>query len=388
MERTNASSELRDSLVGIGRTDFRTLIVHDYLNQYGGAERVLEAIQGMFPDAPTFTSIFDPRAMPESYADQDIRPSWVNRVPGVHNHHQWALPLYPLVFRQIPDSQPDLVLSTSSAWAKGVITPPGCVHVAYIHSPMRFAWNFDQYCERENVPDAARKILPPFMGALRWRDRVSARRITTIVANSTAVRDRIRAYWRRDAEVVFPPVETEGFRPAPESEVGEEYLVVSRLVPYKRIDIVIEAFNRIGLPLTIIGDGRARAQLEEMAGPTVRFLGRLSDDEVRRLTARCKAAVFMSEDDFGISQVEVQAAGRPVIALARGGVLDSVIPDVTGIWVADQTVEALIDAIGRVDGVRFDSGTLVRHASKFSTSRFKVELGSVIENAMSGARGL
>jgi glycosyltransferase involved in cell wall biosynthesis len=388
VERTSPFSGLPDLSVGAGQTDLRTLIVHDYLNQYGGAERVLEGMQEMFPDAPTFTSIFDPLAMPESYADKDIRPSWVNRIPGVHTHHQWALPLYPLVFRQVPGPPPDLVLSTSSAWAKGVITPPGCVHVAYIHSPMRFAWNFDQYCERENVPNAARTLLPSLMGALRWRDRVSARRITTIVANSTAVRDRIRAYWRRDAEVVFPPVQTDGFRPAPDSEVGEDYLVVSRLVPYKRIDIVIETFNRIGLPLTIVGDGRARAQLQEMAGPTVRFLGRLSDNDVRRLTARCKAAVFMSEDDFGISQVEVQAAGRPVIALARGGVLDSVIPDVTGIWVADQTAEALIDAIGRVDSVRFDSDTLVRHASKFSTDRFKAELGSVIENALSGARGL
>jgi len=251
---------------------------------------------------------------------------------------------------------------------------------------MRFAWNFDQYCERENVPGIARKVLPPFMGAMRWRDRASARRITTIVANSTAVRDRIRAFWRRDARVVFPPVETDGFLPAPPSEGEDYYLVVSRLVPYKRIDIVIEAFNHLGLPLKIVGDGRARAQLEEIARPNVSFLGRLSDEEVRNLTARCKAAVFMSEDDFGISQVEVQATGRPVIALARGGVLDSVVPDVTGIWVGEQTVEALIQAVGRADDVHFDRETLVRHTSRFSTGRFKRELSAVIEDALASSR--
>lgn len=359
----------------------RTLIVHDYLNQYGGAERVLEAMREMFPDAPMMTSIYDPESMPERFCEWDIRSSWIDRIPGVYGHHQWALPLYPLVFRKIPEPAPELILSTSSAWAKGIVTPPGSVHVAYIHSPMRFAWNFDQYCERENVPAFARRLLPPFMAGMRWRDRVSAQRITRVVANSTAVRDRIRAFWRRDADIVFPPVETGGFRPAPESEVGDEFLVVSRLVPYKRIDIVIEAFNALRLPLTIVGDGRARADLERIAGPTVRFAGRLSDEEVRHHSARCRAAVFMSEDDFGISQVEVQAAGRPVIALARGGVLDSVIPDVTGVWVADQTVESLVEAIERFNHLTFDTDQLVSHASKFSVDRFKLEFGAVVTAA-------
>lgn len=360
----------------------RTLIVHDYLNQYGGAERVLEAMWEMFPDAPLMTSLYDVESMPELYRDWDIRPSWLDRLPGIYSHHQWALPLYPLVFRTVPQPAPDLILSTSSAWAKGVLTPSGCVHVAYIHAPMRFAWNFEQYCERESVPGVARKVLPPFMAALRWRDRVAARRATKFVANSTAVRDRIRAFWRRDAEVVFPPVATDGFRPAPPSELGDEYLVVSRLVPYKRIDIVIDAFNRLGLPLTIVGDGRARKPLERMAGPNVRFLGRVTDDEVRYLSARCRAAVFMSEDDFGITQVEVQAAGRPVIALARGGVLDSVVPDETGVWVADQTAGALVEAVGRFERMHFDVDGLVRHASRFSVERFKSELGAVIERAL------
>ncbi len=366
---------------GAARTP-RTLIVHDYLNQYGGAERVLEAMREMFPDAPAMTSIYDPGAMPERFDDWEIQASWIDRIPGVYDRHQWALPLYPLAFRNIPAGRPDLVLSTSSAWAKGVRVPPGSVHVAYIHSPMRFAWNFDQYCERERVPEIARQVLPPFMGMLRWRDRVSAQRITRIVANSTAVRDRIRAFWRRDADIVFPPVATDRFKPAPVSELGPDYLVVSRLVPYKRIDLVVEAFNRLGLPLVVVGDGRAQAALEKMAAPNVRFLGRVSDEEVLRLSATCRAAVFMSEDDFGISQVEVQAAGRPVIALARGGVLDSVIPDETGVWVDEQTVDALCEAIARFERLRFDPARLVEHAAKFSTERFKTELQAVIDTAL------
>ncbi|MEZ4569335.1 MAG: hypothetical protein R2849_03230 [Thermomicrobiales bacterium] len=257
-----------------------TLIVHDYLNQYGGAERVLEAMHQMFPSAPVLTSIHDPASMPAHFRGWDVRPSWMNHLPGIHQYHQWALPLYPLAFRKAGDSRTRLVLSTSSAWAKGVRTPPGAVHVSYVHAPMRFAWTFDQYCERERVPEIARKILPPFMGLLRWRDRVTARRITKIVANSTAVRDRIRAYWRRDAEIVFPPVSTDGFRPAPLSEVGDDYLVVSRLVPYKRIDLVVEAFNRLGLPLAIVGDGRARQQLSVLPVPTCAFL-------VGETTPRC-----------------------------------------------------------------------------------------------------
>ena len=383
MARTSIRSPALGSVNRVLPRDSSTIIVHDYLNQYGGAERVLEAMREMYPSAPVVTSMYDADAMPDRFQSWDIRVSWLDRVPGVHDHHQWALPLYPLVFRSIDGAKPGLVLSTSSAWAKGVLTPPGSVHVSYVHSPMRFAWDFEHYCERENVPAAARALLPPFMAALRWRDRMAAQRITAIVANSTAVRDRIRAYWRRDAEVIFPPVATAEFTPAPSSEIGVEFLVVSRLVPYKRIDIVIEAFNRLGLPLMIVGDGRDRDQLERIAGPTVKFLGRLTDNEVRHLTARCRAAVFMSEDDFGIAQVEVQAAGRPVIALARGGVLDSVIPDVTGVWVDDQTSDALVSAVRRFEHQEFRRVCLVEHAGKFSEERFKSELTGVIERTLS-----
>ena len=361
------------------------LIVHDYLNQYGGAERVLEAIHAMYPNAPVYTSIHDATQMPESYANWDIRQSWLDRIPGISGHHQYALPLFPAAFRRVDVNPGDLVVSTSSAWAKGIRIPPGAMHVSYVHSPMRFAWSFDQYCEREHVPAIAEKMLPPAMAALRWRDRVSAQRITTIVANSTAVRDRIRAYWRRDAQIVFPPVETDGFVPAPASEIRDEFLVISRLVPYKRLDLIIEAFNRLGLRLNVVGEGRARRSLESIASPNIRFYGWLPDDAVRHLAARSRAMVFMSEDDFGIAQVESQAAGRPVIALARGGVLDSVVPDETGVWVADQTVESLVAAIQRFDALRFDPDRIVRHARRFSVERFQREFADIVARTTSTA---
>jgi glycosyltransferase involved in cell wall biosynthesis len=343
------------------------VLVHDYLNQYGGAERVLEAMRDVFPDAPVYTAMYDPDAMPDSYRAWDIRTSWIDTLPGVHGSHQWALPLYPIAFGRLNLPDCDVVLSASSAWAKLAPAPPGAVHVAYIHAPMRFAWSFDQYCEYERVPRLARRVLPPFMGALRRQDRLKSARVDRFVANSTAVRNRIRAFWRRDADVVFPPVSVERFSPVGPEQLDDHFLVVSRLVPYKRIDLVIEAFNALQLPLRIVGDGRARQALERQAGP---------------LSARARAAVFMSEDDFGIAQVEVQAAGRPVIALARGGVLDSVIPDVTGIWVEDQTVAALVDAVRRFERATFQTDQLVRHAAGFSTARFQGELRAVIERTL------
>jgi glycosyltransferase involved in cell wall biosynthesis len=356
--------------------------VHDYLNQYGGAERVLEVMREVFPEAPVYTAMYDPDAMPDSYRGWDIRTTWIDALPGVHAAHQWALPLYPIAFGRLDLPDCDVVLSTSSAWAKLAQPPPGAVHVAYIHAPMRFAWNFEQYCEHERVPRLVRHFLPPFMGALRRRDRVMSSRVDQFVANSTAVRDRIRAFWRRDADVVYPPVAVERFRPVSPDQIEDYFLVVSRLVPYKRIDLVIEAFNALGMPLQVVGDGRARQTLERQAGPGIRFLGRVSDEEVRRLSARARAAVFMSEDDFGIAQVEVQAAGRPVIALARGGVLDSVIPDVTGTWVEDQSVEALVDAVRRFERSTFQTHVLVRHAAGFSAARFGRELQAIIERTM------
>ncbi|MCX2727839.1 glycosyltransferase [Thermomicrobium sp. 4228-Ro] len=356
----------------------RAAIVHDYLNQYGGAERVLEVLHELFPDAPVYTSIYAPERLPASYRSWDIRTSWLQRLPAIHRKHRLYLPLYPFAFSRLRLAGYQLIVSSSSAFAKSVPVPPGAVHVCYCHSPMRFAWDFESYAAREELPAPVRSLLTPFMAWLRRWDRTTAQRIQTIVANSRTVAERIRQYWGRDATVIHPPVDVDRARPAPPSEIGDFFLVVSRLVHYKRLDLVIEACNQLHLPLKIVGDGRARAALERLAGPTVQFLGAISDEEKFWLYARCRAAIFPAEDDFGIAQVEVQAAGRPAIALARGGARETVIDGVTGILFPEQSVDALVAALRRFEHLHLDSETIRRHAQRFRPERFKAEFTDVV----------
>lgn len=363
----------------LGRLPERTVLVHDYLNQYGGAERLLEVIHDLAPSAPVYTSIYDADQLPSLYRTWDIRTTWMNHLPGVGASHQRYLPVYPLAFERLTLPDCDVVLSSSSAFAKAVRPPDGAVHVAYIHSPMRFAWNLDAYVEREQMSPVVRQGLRPVMTAMRAWDRRTSGRVDRFIANSSAVRDRIRRFWECDADVVYPPVDTQRFAPVRDDQVGEYFLMVSRLVPYKRFDLAIDAFNALGLPLRIAGSGRDREALERRAGPEVQFLGHVSDDELAQLYARARAVVFMSEDDFGIAQVEAQAAGRPVIALGAGGALDTVVDGVTGVHVAEQTVESLIEAVRRFDGMSFATQRIVEHAQQFSAQRFANELIRIVE---------
>lgn len=360
----------------------RTVLVHDYLNQYGGAERLLEAIHELVPHAPVITSLYLPEAMPEKYRTWNIHPLWLDRIPGARQRHQHILPAYAAAFERAHLPRCDLVLSSSSAFAKMVQPPPGALHISYIHSPMRFAWDLDGYVRREHLPNLAHRALRPLMSYLRRRDRATLGHVDHFIANSSAVQARIRAFWRRDAVVIYPPVDVARFQPAPAERIGNYFLMVSRLVPYKRFDLAIEAANALSLPLWIVGEGRDRATLERIAGPTVRFLGAVSDAELSRLYAECRATIFMSEDDFGIAQVEAQAAGRPVVAYAAGGAYDTVVPDRTGVFVTKQSVEGLIEALGRFERLRFDPETLVLHAQSFSKERFQRELASFVATAL------
>jgi glycosyltransferase involved in cell wall biosynthesis len=358
----------------------RIALAHDYLNQYGGAERVVESFHRLYPDAPVFTSIYDPDTMPSLYRSWDIRTSFLQRAPGIHRQHQPYLPLYPAAFKFLTiDPDVDIVLSSSSAFGKGVRTPPGAMHVCYCHSPMRFAWDFEHYAERERIHPAARALLPPLLRRLRNWDRATARRVHHIIANSSGVARRIEEWWGRSATVINPPVDTSAITPAPPDDIGDSYLMISRLVPYKRFDIVIDAFNRMGLPLTIVGDGRARPDLERVAGDSVRFTGAVSDAEKHHLLARCRAAIFPAEDDFGIAQVEVQAAGRPVIALAAGGALDTVIDGVTGVLFSPQTADGVARAIEHFESVTFSTDEIVDHAKRFDRTYFERRISQYID---------
>ena len=363
-------------------TQGRIALVHDYLNQYGGAERVLESFHDLYPDAPVYTSMYAPDLMPAHYRDWHVEVSFMQQLPMVHRHHQPYLFLYPRAFDRLKLDGFDLVLSSSSAFAKGVRAPVGVPHICYCHSPMRFVWDFERYAERERMNQVARRLLPLILQRMRQWDLRTSLRVDQFIANSSTVAARIKKYWNRDSSIVFPPVDTEKITPVPESDVQDYFMIISRLVPYKRFDVAIEAFNQLGLPLKIVGNGRARAGLERMAGRNIEFLGNVTDEEKHHLFAHCRAAIFPAEDDFGIAQVEVQAAGRPVISLAAGGALDTVTDGVTGVLFRPQSAEGVIAAVRRFETLEFSGTTIAESASRFSRDRFEREIREFVERFM------
>ncbi|MCS6888944.1 MAG: glycosyltransferase [Chloroflexus sp.] len=361
----------------------RVALVHDYLNQYGGAERVLEALHELFPAAPVYTSIFDPATMPVTYQQWDIRTSFMQRLPAWRTQFRRYVALYPTAFERFDLSNYDLIISSSSAFAKGVIPRPGALHICYCHTPMRFAWRTGDYVAREQINGFQAKLLPFLLNYLRIWDTVSANRVDLFVANSHEVAGRIARYYRRPAIVIPPPVDLPPYEPRPPAEF---YLAGGRLIPYKRLELVIEAFNRLRLPLKIFGDGRDRSRLERMAGPNIEFLGWVDEATRLDLFARCRAFIFPGEEDFGITPLEVLAVGRPVIAYAAGGALETLIEGVTGRFFYQPTAAALAAAVAlsRTDPV--DSLALRRHAERFSRERFLAAMRAFIDEALAAQR--
>jgi len=360
----------------------KVALVHDYLNQMGGAERVVMAFHQMFPDAPIYTSIYDPQRVDPAFQEMDIRTSFMQKFPLVTRHHQPYLPFYPFAMESLDLREYELVLSSSSAFGKGVITRPGTMHICYCHTPMRWCWNYREYVEREQLGGIARRVLPFLITGLRMWDQVSAMRVDHFIANSPVVAERIQKYYRRDAVVIPPPVEVSRFSFDPATEVEDYFLIISRLIPYKRIDLAIEACNRLRLPLVIIGAGRDMERLKRLAGPTIRFLGRLSDQEVLHYYARCRALLFPGEEDFGITPLEAQACGRPVIAYGSGGALASVVEGITGVFFYEQTVDSLATALASFDERRYEPQTIRSHALEFDMPRFHRRILQFIEAKM------
>lgn len=358
-------------------------LVHDYLNQYGGAERVLEALHELFPAAPVYTSMFDPETMPAAYQHWDIRTSFMQRLPAWRTQFRSYVPLYPAAFEQFDLRDYELIISSSSAFAKGIIPRPGALHICYCHTPMRFAWRTGDYVAREQISGLQARLLPFLLNYLRMWDAVSANRVDLFVANSHEVAGRIARYYRRPAMVIPPPVDLPPYEPR---QPEDFYLAGGRLIPYKRLELAIEAFNHLRLPLKIFGDGRDRARLERMAGPNIEFLGWVDEATRLDLFARCRAFIFPGEEDFGITPLEVLAVGRPVIAYAAGGALETLIEGVTGRFFYQPTAAALAAAVAfsRTDPV--DSLALRRHAEQFSRERFLTTMRAFIDEALAAHR--
>jgi glycosyltransferase involved in cell wall biosynthesis len=357
----------------------RVALVHDWLNQVGGAEGVLENLVALYPGAPVYTSIYWPDAMPAAYREWDIRTTWMDKLPLIKRHHRPFLPLYPIAFEGLDLSHFDLVLSNKSGFCHGVITPPETLHICYCLSPTRYVWRYHDYARREGLRQAARRALAPVLSALRVWDRSAADRVDRFVAISTEIQRRIAKYYRREAEVIHPPVNTSRFAPATGHD--DYYLVVGRQVPYKRIDLAVQACTELGLPLKVGGTGRDHERLRSMAGPTVEFLGFVPDHELPELLARCKAFLFPGAEDFGIAPLEAMAAGRPVIAYAYGGALDTVVEGVTGALFHEQTARSLAEALGRFDADGYDPWAIRRHAERFDASVFREKMTAYVARA-------
>ena len=353
----------------------RVALAHEYFSQWGGAERVTEVLHDMWPGAPVYTLFVESRYR-RALGGWDIRSSWLQSVARAHGLHRLLLPLLPRAVESLRVDSVDVLVSSSSAFIKGVAVPAGSRHVCYCHSPTRYLWDWSADYLREEVPRALRGVVRSVLDPLRAWDRAAAARVHRFVANSDAVRARIRRYYERDAEVVHPPVDVASFAVAAERE--DFYLVVSRLVAYKHVDAAIRAFNELGTRLKIVGEGRDRRRLERMARDNVEFLGRQRDDKLRELLAASRGLIFPAEDDFGIVCVESLASGRPVLALGRGGVPEIVDDGRTGIVFDAPTPEAIIDAVRRAEATRFDSRELRRSAERFDISLFKERMTAIV----------
>ena len=373
-------------------------IVHDWLTGMRGGEKVLDVLCERYPHAELFTLLHVRGSVSPAIERLPIHTSALQHLPGVRHYYRECLPLFPSLIEQFDLGRFDLVISSSHCAAKAVIPRPGSVHLCYCHTPMRYAWDqFEAYFGAERVGAVASALLRPALASLARWDRDTSGRVHRYLTNSQHVAGRIRRYYNREATVVYPPVDTDFFHPdsAHAASTGSHAryaLVVSALVPYKRIDLAIDACRRAGVALKIVGTGPERARLEQAAlaaGGTrgaVEFLGRLSDEDVREAYQRASVVLMPGEEDFGIVPLEAQACGRPVVALGRGGALETVVPGETGVLVDEPAADAFAGAIAHVMQRHFDRTAIRRHAERFSRARFGDQIEALVAETMS-ARG-
>jgi glycosyltransferase involved in cell wall biosynthesis len=354
-------------------TDPSVAIVHDYLNQRGGAERVVLAMAGIWPQAPIYTSLYRPGSTFGAFREHEVHTSWIDRLP-VDRRFRLLFPLYPSAFRSLGVLDHDLVISSSSGWGHSVRTSPESRHVVYCHAPARWLYSSQEWFHERPGRRAAEALLAPMR---RW-DRNAARRADRYIANARNTAERIKAAYGIEAAVVHPPVDVERFTPGPR---GERLLVVSRLLRYKRVDLVVEAASRLGIGLDVVGAGPDLERLQALAGPGVVFHGKVSDGKVTELMETCNAFCFPGREDFGIAPVEANAAGKPVVAFAAGGALESMEEGVTATFFRRQDIDDVVSAIREALELTTSPEDIARRAQRFSTAEFERNLRAAIEAA-------
>lgn len=347
----------------------RIAIVHDYFTQMGGAEKVAEELFRLEPGADVFATVALEECLPPLLRGVPIKTSWMQRLPWLKKLYRFYFLLYPLGVSTLDLRGYGCILSSSSGYAKGVRIPRHAVHVCYCHTPMRWVWSYDKYSERESMGGALRWLIAQAISSLRFWDLKASRQPDHFVANSQVVAERIQKAYGRYAHVIHPPIDVNRFSLS--DKQGDYYLVLARLVPYKRIDLAVQACTNLGKRLVVIGGGPDLPALRKIAGPTVEFAGRLSDKEVERYAAECKALLFPGEEDFGMAPVEVAAAGRPTIAFRAGGAMETVIEGQTGLFFDEPTPESLADAIQRFEQQTWSQEVLRTHAEHFSIEVFQ-----------------
>jgi len=349
----------------------RVCLIHDYLTQFGGAERVLVALMELFPEAPVYTLLYDKKLMSGRLDSSRIRTSFLQNIPLARSRHRFFPILMPLIIEQFDLSKYDIVISDSHSFGKGVITGSNTLHISYCFTPMRYVWDDSHRYVREfSVPGWLRAMIPFPLTYVRLWDVFAADRVDSFIGISNFVARRIKKYYQRDASVIYPPVDCSDYFISPNP--GNRFLIVSRLMPYKRIDIAIEAFNELGLPLDIVGAGPEEANLKKIAKENIKFHGFLPDADVRNMYSQCRAFIFPQEEDFGLTVLEAAASGRPTIAFAGGGALETVVDGETGIFFEEQTSQSLVSAVQRMLTTEFNPQKIREHALLFSTGRFKV----------------
>jgi glycosyltransferase involved in cell wall biosynthesis len=364
--------------VSQGPTSRRTALVHDFLVSVRGADRVFLEMCDLWPDADVFTPVYDEDGTEGRFAGRNIHTSFLQRLRPSARTFRALLPLYPTAIESFDLSGYDVVISSSSAWAHAVICEEETVHVCYCHNPFRYAWNERHRTLAERSDPVSRATLRALFRRWREWDWIAAQRVDRYITNSRTTQARIRSYFGRDSRIVYPPVATERFRPGP---VGDDYLLASELVSHKEIDVAVEAFNRLRLPLVIAGDGPSRRRLKRLAGPTIRFTGRVTDADAARLMSSCRALVVTAREEFGIVAVEAQAAGRPVIARGAGGLLENVSDGVTGCW-WEGGADELAAAVSEFDALAVDPQACVDNARRFDAAVFRDRFPREVEAAL------